>query len=131
MADTIKPPQGLGPSGRALWRNVVADLAEGWTLDQRERAILLTAAKQRDDLSKLEKVIENEGPMAQGSAGQPVCHPALTEARQGRLALGRLLGQISLPDEDDQPRTAAGKRGRKAANVRWDREAAKWGRARG
>ncbi len=47
-------------------------------------------------------------------------HPARGELRQHRLALGKLLAQLSLPDEDDEslpsPLQA---RGRNAAAKRW------------
>ena len=121
MADAPKPPTGLGNSGRALWRQIARSLPDGWELDEREEAILRLAGQQVDDLSRLEKAISKDGAMALGSAGQPVVNPAITEARQARLAIGRLLGTLHLPDADEAPRTAAGKRGQQAASTRWGR----------
>jgi hypothetical protein len=57
--------------------------------------------------------------MVLGSAGQPVLHPAVVEARQARLAISRLLGTLSLPDEEAEPRTVAGLRAQRAARSRW------------
>lgn len=122
MPETLKPPAGMGNPGRALWRQIAKALPEAWAFDERELALLRTACRQADDLSKLETVIKSEGVMSTGSAGQPVVHPAVTEARQGRLAMGRILGQLSLPDEEEQPRTAAGKRAQRAASSRWARD---------
>ena len=121
MADTPKPPTGLGNAGRALWRLIARALLEGWELDEREQAILRLAARQADDLARLETAISKDGVMALGSAGQPVVSPAITEARQSRLAISKLLGAVHLPDADEQPRTAAGRRGQRAANTRWGR----------
>lgn len=114
-------PNGLGNSGRALWRSLVKGLPKGWELDERERALLALAAHQADDLAKLETAIKRDGTMTVGSTGQPVLNPAITEARQARLAVSRLLGQLALPDEEAEARTEAGLRGQKAARSRWDR----------
>jgi phage terminase small subunit len=114
-------PKGLGNRGRALWRSVAKGLGEGWELDEREVAILTLAARQADDLANLEQAIKHDGAMSTGSQGQPVVNPAIVEARQARLAIGRLLGQLALPDEAQEPRTEAGKRGQRAARARWGR----------
>ncbi len=124
-------PRGLGNRGRALWRSVAKGLPSGWELDEREAALLTLAARQADDLAKLETAIKREGAMARGSAGQPVVHPAVVEARQARLAIGRLLSQLALPDEEDQPRTEAARRAARAARARWDRVAERRERQRG
>ncbi len=131
MTVTAKTPAGLGNAGRSLWKQISSSLPEGWSFDERERAVLILACRQRDDISRLETSIKSDGAMTVGSAGQPVVNPAVTEARQGRLALGRLLGQLHIPDEEDKPRTVAGKRGQKAAKVRWEREREKWGPSNG
>ena len=114
-----KTPAGLGKHGAALWSSVLDDVPEGWTLDRRELAILELAARQADDLALLDAVIERDGAMSSGSTKQPVVHPALLEARQARLAIGRLLGQLGLPDEAGARGTAASLRGRRAAQKRW------------
>lgn len=117
-------PKGLGKRGRALWRSVVSGLPDDWEFDDREAALLGLAARQADDLALLEEAIASRGTFVSGSAGQPVLNPAIGEARQARMAIGRLLGQLELPDgEEEQPRTAAGKRAQRAARARWDREA--------
>jgi hypothetical protein len=52
-----------------------------------------------------------------GSRGQDVVNPSVSEARQSRLALGRLLGQLDLPESArDAVRNA-----RRAAEARWRR----------
>lgn len=113
-------PKDLGNRGRALWRSVAKALPEETEFDEREVAILTMAARQADDVARLETAIKKQGTMVRGSTGQPVVNPAVTEARQGRLAINRLLGELSIPDEEEQPRTAAGRRGQHAAQTRWD-----------
>lgn len=119
----MKASRALDARGRALWRSVVDGVPEGWEFDDREQALLELAARQSDDLARLEAAIKAAGTFVMGSAGQPVLNPALGEARQARLAIGRLLGQLELPDgEEEKPRSAAGKRGQRAARARWGRQ---------
>lgn len=113
------PPGDLGAAGQALWNSVIADVPAGWSLDEREYAILGLAARQADDLALLDAAVARDGAMSVGSKGQPVVHPALQEARQARITIGRLLGQLGLPDETGARGTAASLRGRRAAQARW------------
>ena len=117
-------PKTLRAAGKALWLAVWADLPGDWILDRREQAILAMAARQADELALLEDAIDQAGVIVAGAAGQSRLSAAVTEARQARLAIGRLLGQLSLPDEDEQPLTQAGQRARHAATARWNRRAA-------
>jgi hypothetical protein len=112
-----RPPAGLEGAGRALWRRLVGvyEFAPG------EQTVLEAACRQADDVARLEAVVAEHGPMTEGSRGQLRLSGAVTEIRQGRLALGRLLGQLALPDEDGRPATASSTRARKAARSRWDR----------
>jgi hypothetical protein len=113
------PPASLGKAGKKLWRELWSGLPDGWELDERERSYLTLACGQADDVELLEKAISDGGLFVTGSTGQERLNPVLTELRQGRLAISRLLGQISLPAEDGEPETEASRRGRHAANSRW------------
>lgn len=119
----MRTPSGLGASGKALWRSVVAGLPNGWELDDRERAVLELACRQRDDVAALERSLSRSGRMVKGSRGQDRLHPAVAELRQARLAIGRLLGQLELPNVEEEKKTAASQRASKAAQTRWDLEA--------
>jgi hypothetical protein len=112
----------LGKAGKALQRAVQAGIPDGWELDEREVEMLDLAARQADDLERLETAISEAGAMVAGSTGQPVVNPAIPEARQARIAISRLLGALQLPDAEDSPRSAASERARKAARVRWERK---------
>lgn len=109
MASKVPAPAtGTGPSGRALW----ADILGKYELDQHELALLREAVRTVDDLDALAAVVAAEG-MTVGNR----VHPALVESRQLRIALARLLGALRLPagDEDDQ---APGRRPQRRVGAR-------------
>jgi hypothetical protein len=115
-------PEQLGSAGKALWDAIQNGLPKGWELDERETAILLLASRQADVVADLEAAVAG-GVMAEGSTGQPVVHPAIAEARQGRLAIDRMLAKIVLPAADKSGgETSASELGRRAAHSRWGRE---------
>ncbi|MDQ3574978.1 MAG: hypothetical protein M3404_08680 [Actinomycetota bacterium] len=131
MSDT-KPrtPAGLGAAGKALWRRMTS----AYEFADHELALLEVAAHQADDVAALERVIDQDGYVVAGSQGQPRLSGAVTEVRQGRLALGKLLGMLALPDEETGSSSSpASLRARKAAEARWARteELRSWRRNRG
>lgn len=117
----MRQPPGLGAAGKALWKKMREALPAGWAYDERELALIAAACRQADDLALLERAIKRDGAMSRGSQGQPTVNPALPEARQARVVLARLLGEVSLPVEsDEKPKTAASRRAQHAADSRWD-----------
>ena len=92
----MKAPKGLGTAGRRLWRDVLADVAEGWQLDARDLALLEAACRAADRAVALDEAIENDGLMVAGSQGQRVLHPAVGEARLQRQLVAVLLGKVEL-----------------------------------
>ena len=114
-----KPPAGLMAAGKALWRSILDDLPEAVEFDAREVALLAQAARQADDIAGLEEAIRRDGITVKGSTGQPRLNAALSELRQSRLALGRLLGALEFPTEDGKPESASSQRARRAAHTRW------------
>jgi hypothetical protein len=103
-----KPPAGLGRSGRALWRAVVAD----FDLEEHERQLLHETCRTRDLCDRLQGVLDEEGPMSESSQGVRV-HPAAVELRQQRITLARLLAALNVPTgETEEPaQRRAGARG--------------------
>jgi hypothetical protein len=94
-----------------------AGLPPGVELDEREEALLDLAAGQAEDVARVEADIASRGYLVSGSRGQQVVNPSVAEARQSRLALGKLLGQLELPESaSDVVRSA-----RQAAEARWAR----------
>ncbi|MCX2712048.1 terminase [Mycolicibacterium sp. J2] len=106
-------PEGTGDSGSRLWRDILGK----YELEEHELALLREAVRTVDQLDKLHDITEAEGLTVDGPHGSKA-HPALTEARQLRIALARVLAALRLPagDEDDQakvrrPQRRAGVRG--------------------
>lgn len=119
MSDRTDAPSDLGQAGYALWDDVTAV----YELSTTERRLLEAACRTADDLAALEAVVEAEGHTSIGSMGQPVVHPAVQEARQQRVTLARLLGQLALPDEDGNTADTPDQlHARRATRARWTRE---------
>lgn len=93
---TPKTPAGLGTRGARFWRATVAD----FELTKGELQLLEEAARTLDQLDQLAAVIAQDGATVTGSAGQTVLNPAISEARQQRLTLHRLLAALALPDDE-------------------------------
>lgn len=115
MATSKRKQPNLGPAGKALTDSIRRELGEDFELDEREEAMLDLAARQADDVARLEADIAERGTTVKGSTGQPVLNPAISEARQSRLALAKILGGLELPDSE---RESVG-RARAAAAKRW------------
>lgn len=109
-------PKGLKVRGRGFWQRTV----KAFDLSDLELELLAEVCRLLDEVDELRASVEAEGMTVKGSTGQLRVHPAVGELRQHRLALGRLLAQLELPDEEGEslpsPTVA---RGRKAANRRW------------
>jgi len=111
-----KAPNGLEKAGAALWQS----LTGAYDLEPWEATVLESACRQADDVARLEVVIARDGMVSTGSAGQPRLAQAVTEVRQGRLALARLLDTLRLPAEDEAAgRTGRQVRAQRAARARW------------
>lgn len=88
-----------------------------------EVELLRECCRLLDECEVLRERIAIDGMTVLGSAKQPRIHPAVAELRQSRLALGRLLGQLDLPDENgDALPTPTQARARTAAQARWRNE---------
>jgi hypothetical protein len=98
-------------AGAALEKVIRNDLPAGVELDPREEALLRAASAQADDIQALEADISARGHVnADG-----VLNPSVREARQGRIALGRLLAGIDLPEAA----SVTVLRAERAARQRW------------
>ena len=118
----LATPADLGARGRKFWRTTMA----GFELSDVETELLVECARLLDECESLRNAVDKEGVTVAGSTGQPRVHPALGELRQHRLALGRLLAQLALPDvEDEKLLSPAQSRGRKASQTRWAKSARK------
>lgn len=110
MANTKAPtaPPGVGAAGRRLWRAV----ADAYGLEDHELALLTQAARTADVIAALDKEVAAKGVVLTTEERGPVVNPAVAEARQQRLVLGRLLAQLRLPDAGgERPQARGGFRG--------------------
>lgn len=119
-------PSDLGTAGRDLWAAVVSV----YTLTAHERVMLASACRHADMIARLEDLLA-DGLVTVGSTGQPRLSAAVTELRQSRLALSRLLTDLALPLDDVGEDGAAepvklpspaSRRASHAATIRHDRE---------
>lgn len=100
-------------AGAQLEKVIRDDLPAEVELDPREILLLRAASAQADDVAALEADIRARGHVIDGG----VVNPSVREARQGRIALGRLLAGIDLP----QAASTTVLRAEKAAYTRWRR----------
>lgn len=105
-------PAKLGSAGRGLWRAVLDE----FDLSSAELVLLEAACRQADDVATLEAGLA-DGFVVAGSKGQPRLSAAVTEARQGRLALARLVAELRLPAEGTDVGVSPVKS--RAARARW------------
>lgn len=103
--------------GELLRQRIEAEADEaGGELDGREQHLLDLAVVAADNIAALEEVVAAEGVTSTGARGQTVIHPALSEARQQKLVLARLLSGIDLVGNAAAPGSASA-RAAKAARA--------------
>ena len=111
-------PDKLGAKAKKLW----TDVAKGpYVLRPDELRLLENACRTLDVIRALERILKDDGLMAEGYSGQPVVHPAVGELRQQRKAYADFVKQLALPDSDGKTtgqRLASGKAST-AAKARW------------
>lgn len=118
-------PKGLDLHGRRMWKRVVS----AYQLRPDELFVLDSACRTLDTASKLEAAMEGEPLLVKGSMGQMREHPLLSEARQQRALLARLLAQLKLPEDGTAEQYQTGPwsafdrsmNARNAARARWQR----------
>jgi hypothetical protein len=105
-----KAPQGTGPAGRKLWREVLGE----YELEEHEMLLLREAVRTVDTLDALHK--KAKPPIVDSPQGLKA-NPALIEARQQRIALARILAALRLPAGEEGD-AAAGRRPQRRVGVR-------------
>jgi hypothetical protein len=119
MSKKPTAPPGLGKSGAALWRRIVA----GYELRPDELRLLADACREADLIDSMSELLGTGSLLTAGSMGQQRPNPLLTEIRGHRALLAALLKQLALPDDAVR---AAGRpsatttRAQTAARARWD-----------
>jgi hypothetical protein len=119
-ATKVKPttPAGLSKSGAAFWRSTTAK----YVLRVDELVVLEAASRTLDILARLDEALSDAPLMVRGGQGQERENPLISEARQQRGVLARLVRQLALPDDATRTDAAAVARtehARNAAQIRW------------
>ena len=118
MSSNDGRPVGLGVAGARLWRQVSGD----FDLRADETVLLGAACTTLDTIARLVAAMIGAPLVVKGSLGQEREHPLLSELRQQRLTVARLLRQLDLLDVDEMAhlRSAArSAKGRALARERW------------
>jgi phage terminase small subunit len=108
-------PKGLDLTGKRMWKRIIS----AYELRPDEQILLESACKTADLVIRLESAMEGQPLVVKGSMGQAREHPLLSEARQQRGLLARLLAQMKLPDEDLPSVSLRSEQARHAAKARW------------
>lgn len=116
----VPTPQNLGPKAEQVWE----DISTGYELRTDELRILEDACREIDLVERLEDELRDQPLMVSGSQGQLVASPLVSELRQHRAVVARLLAQLKLPDEDGRAQESVSNAARKAANARWQQRGA-------
>jgi hypothetical protein len=120
---TPRAPAGLGSRARRFWRDIHAGYAFDDDVSERPALELLVEAVRALDLcERYQTILDAEGPMSVGSAGQPVVHPASAALARHRAQLAQLLRRLDLPGPDEARPTGPVmpfSQHRRAAQRRW------------
>ncbi|MGY1712522.1 hypothetical protein ACI8AC_23725 [Geodermatophilus sp. SYSU D00758] len=106
---------GLGPAGRRLVREILAQLREdGLEPDAREEELLRQAAALADRLTEVREALAKQGLTTTTAAGGLRPHPLLGVERECAMAIKRLLDGVSF-----SPTPVKNAAKQRAAQVRW------------
>lgn len=122
-----RAPAGLSAAGRRFWQQINTE-CEIRTFDM--LMLVEQVARTADVVARLQKAVDAaESLRCQGSKGQEVAIPELTELRQYRAQFAALIKQLDLPAPEDDEDEDAGTRpdrpmtrseaGRAGAAARW------------
>lgn len=103
-----RSPKGVGPQGRKLWAEVLAE----HELTQAELAVLAAACRCVGTLERLADALSDGDLASSNAAGAVVVTPLLVEQRLQSAVLTKLLASLRLPDDSDvRPQRRGGARG--------------------
>jgi hypothetical protein len=88
------PPDDLGAAGRRLWGAVMA----GFEVTREQVAVLEAAARECDAANLAELAVQADGRLIPDRFGTLKVHPGVAAARSARLAMARLLRELSLEE---------------------------------
>jgi hypothetical protein len=111
-----RAPRGLKAPGRAFFRRVTTT----YELSEAEFVVLEQVCRTLDLISEIQAVLDRDGSTVTTASGALKIHPHVPELRQQRAALGKLLVQLALPDEEGNTmESVRSRKARRAAQTRW------------
>lgn len=110
------PPNGLNKAGVAAWRSIAGQ----FEFHTGELEILRHLCKTIDEISELEKVLTETGPLIVGSRGQRVLNPIYQQLTTHRTLLDRLMLSLALPADGEQVGRRRSPQAKQAAQSRWN-----------
>jgi hypothetical protein len=123
-----KPPPELGPEGKKLFRQIVADAAgQGIELTAAELVYLRQAGKLADSIALMEEALAGAELIVPGYMNKGLqANPLISELRMRRQLLGQTVARIdpNVPEPAGITGGAGGNRFRQAALARWNRAGA-------
>ncbi len=112
--ENVKKPLVEAPPGAALVARIRSEMkSQGLEPDGREEELLELASRLADRLAELEATIVADGLTVVSKSGLVHLHPAVSETRQTRAALARVLSGIEMEDSSKDAVKQA------AAQTRW------------
>lgn len=115
-------PHGLGKAGSKLWDDIVAD----YSLNPDRVRMLYDACLEADIVDRVQAELNTSPLQVEGSMGQLVPSPLLSEIRQHRANLQSLLKALSLPLTSVQAEAVKKKKsddGLQSARKQWKEKA--------
>ncbi|UXA20990.1 P27 family phage terminase small subunit [Mycobacterium sp. SMC-4] len=114
-------PRGeFGPEGKKLWTELTEVF--NFTDEPAKLRVLYDACKLADTIKRMDDEAASAPLVVEGSTGQPVIHPCISQANSARSLMATLLGKLGLPDADHSVAEKKARRTRSAliaAQVRW------------
>ncbi|MGE2717579.1 P27 family phage terminase small subunit [Mycolicibacterium litorale] len=121
MTDKPSMPKGqFGTEGKKLWKELTEVF--NFTDEPAKLRVLFDACKLADTIKRMDDEAANAPLVVEGSTGQPVIHPCISQANSARSLMATLLSKLGLPDADHEVAAMKAKRtasARKAAQARW------------
>jgi P27 family predicted phage terminase small subunit len=101
---TPKAPAHLRADTAAWWKSVVRD----YILQPHKLRLLQAACEAWDRLQQAREILARDGLTVEGREGGIRPHPAVAIERDARIGFARLVRELDLADDDDEPRRGVG-----------------------
>lgn len=103
MAKLPQLPKHLTPASRRWARGVL----QRWALEDHQVKVLVQAAAQLDRIEQAREQLAKDGPYVEDRWHCVKSHPALRDERDGRVTFARLVRELNLSEQPEDPRPPA------------------------